>query len=56
MSKFITIKEASSFLGVSTQTLRRWEREGKLAPATRTQGGQRRYDLRICLLQKNILS
>lgn len=44
MSKYISIKEASSFLGVSPQTLRRWEREGKLVPVLRTQGGQRRYD------------
>ena len=45
MSKFITIKEASNFLGVSTQTLRRWERQGKLIPAKRTPGGQRRYNV-----------
>ena len=45
MSKFVSIKEASSFLGVSTQTLRRWERQGKLVPAKRTPGGQRRYDI-----------
>jgi len=30
---------------VSTQTLRRWEREGKLVPDERTAGGSRRYDL-----------
>lgn len=45
MSKFIAIKEASNFLGVSTQTLRRWERQGKLIPAKRTPGGQRRYNV-----------
>ena len=45
MSKFISIKEASSFLGVSTQTLRRWDRQGKLVPTKRTQGNQRRYDI-----------
>lgn len=32
-------------MGVSTQTLRRWERQEKLIPAKRTQGGQRRYDV-----------
>lgn len=32
-------------LGVSTNTLRRWEREGKLIPDERTEGNQRRYRL-----------
>jgi putative resolvase len=45
MSKFISIKEAASFMGVSPQTLRRWERQGKMTPPERTQGGQRRYNL-----------
>ncbi|MBB64722.1 MAG: IS607 family transposase [Waddliaceae bacterium] len=30
-------------MGVSTQTLRRWEREGKIPSPERTAGGQRRY-------------
>jgi putative resolvase len=46
MSKLISIKEAADALGVSVQTLRRWEKEGKVLPAQRTAGGQRRYDLR----------
>jgi len=45
MSKFISIGKAAEFLGVSTQTLRRWEREGKTLPIQRTSGGQRRYDI-----------
>jgi putative resolvase len=45
MSKMVTIAEAARFLGVSPQTLRRWEREGRLLPDERTPGGQRRYDL-----------
>jgi putative resolvase len=45
MSKFVSIQEAATFLGVSTQTLRRWEREGKDIAVQRTEGGQRRYDL-----------
>lgn len=45
MSNLVTIKEAAKFLGVSTQTLRRWEREGKGIAVQRTKGGQRRYDL-----------
>ena len=44
MSKLITIQEAADFLGVSPQTMRRWEREGKNLPVQRTSGGQRRYD------------
>jgi len=44
MNKLLTIGEAAKWLGVSTQTLRRWEREKKLKPAERTPGGQRRYD------------
>ena len=34
------IGEAASMLGVRVETLRRWEREGKLS-TTRTAGGQR---------------
>lgn len=41
----VSIQEAATFLGVSAQTLRRWEREGRLIPDERTQGGRRRYDL-----------
>ncbi|MFZ2725942.1 MAG: IS607 family transposase [Methylococcaceae bacterium] len=43
MNKFISIKEAAEQLGVSTSTLRRWEKEGKLLPDSRTSGNQRRY-------------
>jgi putative resolvase len=45
MNKLLTIKEAAELLGVSAQTLRRWEREGKGIAAQRTSGGQRRYEL-----------
>lgn len=45
MNKFLSIKKAAEFLGVSTQTLRRWERSKKIEPAERTVGGQRRYDI-----------
>ena len=45
MSKLVTIQEAAAFLGVSPQTLRRWEREGRGIPFQKTAGGQRRYDL-----------
>ena len=41
-NKFITISQAASILKVSADTLRNWEREGKLIPE-RTAGGARRY-------------
>jgi predicted site-specific integrase-resolvase len=41
----VGIQEAAEFLGVCPQTLRRWEREGRLLPDERTPGGRRRYDL-----------
>ncbi len=44
MNKFLSIHQAAELLGVSTQTLRRWEREKKITPAHRTEGNQRRYD------------
>ncbi len=43
--KLVSIHEAAEFLGVTTTTLRRWEREGRLLPDARTRGGDRRYDL-----------
>ena len=43
--KLVPIHDAAEALGVSAQTLRRWEREGRLLPAERTAGGRRRYDL-----------
>ena len=45
LRKIVPIQEAAEALGVSAQTLRRWEREGKLLPDERTAGGRRRYDL-----------
>lgn len=40
--KQLTISEAAEALGVSIQTLRRWESQGKIT-ATRTLGDQRRF-------------
>jgi putative resolvase len=40
----ISIRKAAESLGVSVDTLRRWEKEGKIK-SERTQGGHRRYDL-----------
>jgi len=45
MSNLVSIKEAANVLGVSVQTLRRWEKEGKVLPVQRTAGGQRRFNL-----------
>lgn len=45
MSRYIKIGQASELLGVSPQTLRRWEREGQLAPDRRSEGGTRYYEL-----------
>ena len=42
MKSSYTIEEASNMLGVSKETLRRWERKGKIT-SERTQGKHRRY-------------
>lgn len=39
----ISIGKAARLLGVSTSTMRLWDREGVLKPARRTQGNHRRY-------------
>ncbi len=51
MKRLVSIGEASRILGVSISTLRRWEKEGKIKPDTRTRGGQRRYKLSSILTQ-----
>lgn len=45
MDKFISIKEASLLIGVTTTTLRRWEKLGTFLPNHRTLGNHRRYKL-----------
>jgi putative resolvase len=45
MSRFIKIGEAARILGVSLQTLRRWEEIGYLVPDRRSKGKTRYYDL-----------
>lgn len=42
MSKLLNIKEASEYLNVHPNTLRRWEDNGKIIPLN-TEGGHRRY-------------
>lgn len=44
MSRFIKIGEAAKLLGISVQTLRRWESTGELVPRKRASGGTRYYD------------
>jgi len=44
MSRFIKIGEAAKILGVTPQTLRRWEETQQLMPDKRTEGGTRYYD------------
>lgn len=39
---YLRIGEAAKYLGVSVSTLRRWEREGLIAPLRRP-GGWRKY-------------
>lgn len=43
--KLVSIGEAAEMLGVSLNTLRRWDASGYLRPTTRTVGDQRRYSL-----------
>ena len=45
MSRYIKIGEAAKLLGVTPQTVRRWEREGEVLPVRRSEGGTRYYDL-----------
>ena len=45
MSRFIKIGEAAKILGISIQTLRRWEEIGYLVPDRKSQGSTRYYDL-----------
>ena len=45
MSRFIKIGKAVEILGVSIQTLRRWETDKTLVPQRKTPGGTRYYDV-----------
>jgi predicted site-specific integrase-resolvase len=44
MRRYIKIGEAAKLLGVTPQTIRRWEREGQVLPVRRSEGGTRYYD------------
>src|SRR3989344_1882100 len=41
--EFITIKEAAEMLGISIDTLRRWDKSGKLNPVKVSEAGYRLY-------------
>ncbi len=41
--QFMECSDAARTIGVATTTLKKWEREGKLAPPIRTIGGRRLY-------------
>lgn len=45
MNRFIKIGKAADILGVSVQTLRRWEINGTVIPDRKTVGGTRYYNL-----------
>lgn len=51
---YLNGREAAALLGVSTRTVTRWAREGRIA-TKRTPGGQRRFarhDVELLLLQE----
>jgi excisionase family DNA binding protein len=43
MEETMTTRQAAKLLGITVRTLQRWEREGRLVPATRTASNRRRY-------------
>ena len=45
MNKIISIGQAAKILGVHVQTLRNWEKSGKLKPDSISSGRTRRYNL-----------
>ena len=44
MNKIVSIGQAAKLLGVHVQTLRNWEKSGKLKPDSISPGGTRRYN------------
>ena len=56
VSEILTIKAAAEVLGVSEQTLRRWDRAGKLRAKRHPMNGYRLYSLNLVLgLKRRIL-
>lgn len=56
MSRFVKIGKAAELLGVSIQTLRRWEALGHIIPDRKSSGHTRYYDIDKLLGLKNIES
>lgn len=56
MSRFVKIGEAARLLGVSIQTMRRWEALGQVTPDRKTAGKTRYYNIDKLLGLKNIES
>ena len=48
-ARLVRIGEAARLLGVTTQTLRTWDKTGELPPSRRTSGGTRYYDVAMLL-------
>jgi excisionase family DNA binding protein len=44
LPKLLTIKQAAEVLNVHTETLRRWDKSGKLKAIRVNERGDRRYD------------
>lgn len=44
LPKLLTIKQAAEILNVHTETLRRWDKRGKLKSIRVNERGDRRYD------------
>lgn len=51
--RFIKIGQAAELLGVSIETMRRWEKSGELLPDRKTKGGTRYYDVGKLLNAEN---
>ena len=45
MNRLVKAGRAAQILGVTPQTLRRWEKKGTFLPDRKTKGGTRYYDL-----------
>lgn len=45
MKKLLSIGEAAKALGVTTTTMRNWDKNGMLHPDEHTRGGDRRYSI-----------
>jgi len=46
MDKLVSIGKAAKMLGVTIQTMRNWDRSGRLKPDDITRGGARRYSIK----------